>query len=160
MSDATGRKTSKAAQDQQGRLARPSQTIFFFKIKRKNRRNKYTHYCPTACASWECLSASLSEKTMHMFTMAIAMLIVSCTVASNETVTINLPNGDGAVMGIATPFVHEFHAIPYAEPPVGPLRWRRPKKNKAWKPQVKDGTKWSLNCAQDYYKSGPDWPGK
>ena len=46
--------------------------------------------------------------------------------------------------------VHAFKNIPYAEPPIGDLRWRptKPLKNKPFGDECYDATKWGNACVQ------------
>jgi len=53
----------------------------------------------------------------------------------------------GPVRGLAVDGGSAFRKIPFAQPPVGDLRWRRPAPPTAWK-GVRDATSFSLPCAQ------------
>jgi len=53
----------------------------------------------------------------------------------------------GAVRGTSTPAMDEFLGIPYAAPPVGPLRWRPPQPAPAWA-GVRDATAFAPHCPQ------------
>lgn len=54
----------------------------------------------------------------------------------------------GAVAGaMADPAIRVFRGIPYAKPPVGPLRWRPPEACPPWS-GVRDATHWSPDCPQ------------
>jgi para-nitrobenzyl esterase len=54
----------------------------------------------------------------------------------------------GLVRGVARPFGGaEFLGIPYAEPPVGPLRWRAPVPAKHWS-GIRDAKAFANSCAQ------------
>jgi para-nitrobenzyl esterase len=53
----------------------------------------------------------------------------------------------GTVEGLRVNGIHEFLGIPYAEPPVGNLRWRPPVAAKAWE-GVRRATKFGQACAQ------------
>lgn len=48
---------------------------------------------------------------------------------------------------LANPAVRVFRGIPYAAPPVGPLRWRPPEPCAPWT-GVRDATRWSSDCPQ------------
>ncbi len=54
---------------------------------------------------------------------------------------------DGLVRGLATSATDEFLGIPYAAPPVGPLRWRPPQPAARW-PGVRDATQFAPHCPQ------------
>jgi len=53
----------------------------------------------------------------------------------------------GAVRGKAAAAADEFLGIPYAAPPVGPLRWRPPQPAARWKGE-RDATRFAPHCAQ------------
>jgi para-nitrobenzyl esterase len=55
--------------------------------------------------------------------------------------------GKGAVRGLADGAVDEFLGIPYAAPPVGPLRWRPPRAAASWT-GVRDATQFGPHCPQ------------
>jgi para-nitrobenzyl esterase len=54
---------------------------------------------------------------------------------------------DGAVGGKTADGTDEFLGIPYAAPPVGPLRWRPPQPPARW-PGVRDATQFAPHCPQ------------
>ena len=54
---------------------------------------------------------------------------------------------EGAVRGKTTDAVDEFLGIPYAAPPVGPLRWRPPQSAARWSGE-RDATQFAPHCAQ------------
>jgi para-nitrobenzyl esterase len=54
----------------------------------------------------------------------------------------------GAVRGMVTPDFRLFEGIPYAAPPVGPLRWQPPAPAAAWA-GVRDATRPGRRCIQD-----------
>lgn len=51
----------------------------------------------------------------------------------------------GAVRGVVAPGYRVFDGIPYAAPPVGPLRWAPPAPPASW-PGVRDATRPGLRC--------------
>ncbi|MGH2944604.1 MAG: carboxylesterase/lipase family protein, partial [Solirubrobacteraceae bacterium] len=61
---------------------------------------------------------------------------------------------EGAVRGRATGPADEFRGIPYAAPPVGPLRWRPPQRPAAWSGE-RDATQFGPRCAQPATPFGP-----
>ncbi|HYO02436.1 MAG TPA: carboxylesterase/lipase family protein [Mycobacterium sp.] len=54
----------------------------------------------------------------------------------------------GAVRGVVTPEHRLFAGIPYAAPPIGPLRWQAPAPALPW-PGVRDATHTGPRCMQD-----------
>src|SRR3984885_13678223 len=66
---------------------------------------------------------------------------------------------DGPVCGTtATNGVDEWLGIPYAEPPVGVLRWAPPQPHTAWTTML-EATQFASECPQPSVKSGPSAPG-
>lgn len=57
----------------------------------------------------------------------------------NESLRIH--TAEGALRGAVDDGIFVFKGIPYAAPPVGPLRWRAPKPAIPWK-EVRDATQW------------------
>jgi len=53
----------------------------------------------------------------------------------------------GAIRGVAEGETLAFKGIPYAQPPVGPLRWRPPEQPGTWQ-GVRDGSKFGSICPQ------------
>jgi para-nitrobenzyl esterase len=53
----------------------------------------------------------------------------------------------GALRGAADEAVRVFKGVPYAAPPVGPLRWKPPQPLKAWE-GVRDATQFGYDCPQ------------
>jgi para-nitrobenzyl esterase len=74
--------------------------------------------------------------------LCLAVLCAGCA-ASEDTVVVE----GGPVKGMLADGTRTFLAIPYAAPPVGPLRWKAPQPAPRW-----DGTlaniDWGHNCAQ------------
>ena len=54
---------------------------------------------------------------------------------------------NGAVLGLASGAVNEFLGIPYAAPPVGPLRWKPPQPAASWA-GVRAATAFAPHCPQ------------
>ena len=61
----------------------------------------------------------------------------------------------GAVRGVVAPDHRMFAGIPYAAPPVGPLRWQAPAPATQW-PGVRDATRPGLRCIQNA-RSDPEF---
>ena len=64
----------------------------------------------------------------------------------------------GAVAGIESGPAVVFRAIPYAAPPVGPLRWKPPQPPRAW-PGVRSATTPGPACLQTVYPGRPNGGG-
>eukprot|EP01062_Namystynia_karyoxenos_P026954 TRINITY_DN2079_c0_g2_i1.p1 TRINITY_DN2079_c0_g2~~TRINITY_DN2079_c0_g2_i1.p1 ORF type:complete len:645 (+),score=159.96 TRINITY_DN2079_c0_g2_i1:61-1995(+) len=78
--------------------------------------------------------------------------------ASEAEEVVALPNGDGSVRGVARPRRgwRKFLGIPFAAPPVGPLRFMPPQRNVRWGGTL-DATQFRPQCMQA--GGAPDWPG-
>jgi len=63
---------------------------------------------------------------------------------SSPVVTI----GDGALQGHVDGSVYAFLGIPYAKPPVGPLRWKQPQPPDAWT-DMRDASQYGNRCPQN-----------
>ncbi len=86
----------------------------------------------------------------------LLLMLGSCT--SSKTTTdggsaLRVVTSSGAVMGTTDPRTgtHIFRGIPYAEPPVGPLRFKAPVPAAPWA-GVLDATRFGSACAQVYYE--------
>lgn len=64
-----------------------------------------------------------------------------------ETRTVVIRTTQGAVRGIIRNGIQEFLGIPYADPPIGRLRWRPPEPHARWE-GVRDATRLGDRCAQ------------
>ena len=58
----------------------------------------------------------------------------------------------GAVSGVAAGKIERFLGIPYAKPPVGPLRWRAPQPATAWS-GVRKAAAYGADCMQEPFPS-------
>src|SRR5688500_5405279 len=63
--------------------------------------------------------------------------------------------GESVADGGATAVI--YRGIPYAAPPVGPLRWRPPQPAHAWT-GVRDATRWPSRCPQGESSMGAATP--
>jgi para-nitrobenzyl esterase len=78
-----------------------------------------------------------------MIRLALALLLATTLGASAAPVT----TAEGPLEGVTKNGVTQFLGIPYAKPPVGPLRWMPPQPVEKWT-QVKDASKFGPICAQ------------
>ncbi|GLZ28360.1 carboxylic ester hydrolase [Lentzea sp. NBRC 105346] len=86
---------------------------------------------------------------MRMLLTALAVLALAAPLPANaETNDTSVVRTDkGLVKGTVTDTHRRFQAIPFAAPPVGPLRWRDPQPAAAWT-GTRDATKPAPQCAQ------------
>jgi para-nitrobenzyl esterase len=66
--------------------------------------------------------------------------------ATQKTLGSTVETKEGPVQGFVTNGVNEFLGIPYAEPPVGPLRWQPPKDKAPWT-STRAATEFAPICA-------------
>ncbi|MFJ8822337.1 carboxylesterase/lipase family protein [Streptomyces sp. NPDC102467] len=79
-------------------------------------------------------------------TLATALLPAAAARASVPADTL-VRTGTGVVRGQHTSEGRQFLGIPYAQPPVGALRWREPRPAEPWR-GVRDATEFSNRCVQ------------
>jgi para-nitrobenzyl esterase len=89
-----------------------------------------------------CLSASVS--VVVLVASGVGTAAAAATPRSEGPVVVT---ADGAVSGRVVGGVDEFLGVPYAAPPVGPLRWRPPQPVARWN-GVRDATRFAPHCAQ------------
>lgn len=63
--------------------------------------------------------------------LCLLTCILLLTACSNEPVQLQTPSGQ--LVGYVDEAVEHYLGVPYAQPPVGPLRWRPPQKLEPWK---------------------------
>lgn len=95
----------------------------------------------------------------HILIAAVALLSVSTLQAADNQPLLKTTVAQGEVQGVAENGMAYYKGIPFAEPPVGKLRWHAPVPAKAWKgvyqaneykampvQMAKPGTKMSEDC--------------
>jgi para-nitrobenzyl esterase len=102
-----------------------------------------------------------------IFKVFAALMLVGFVGAAEESPTIAVTGGK--IRGSALTSGAVFKGIPFAEPPVGDLRWREPRPVKSWL-GVRDATKFGSRCMQNgggvsedcLYLNvwAPEWPPK
>lgn len=85
--------------------------------------------------------------------LVVALMIVGTTSATQAAVTDARVTG-GRIKGRIHAEVSSFRGIPFAAPPVGPLRWSAPQPVSAW-PGVRDASTFAPACEQP-----PGYPGR
>lgn len=77
-------------------------------------------------------------------------LVAACLLTATNVVAQDRPvasTDKGRVAGTASGAVQSFKGIPYAAPPVGPLRWHAPAEAEDWT-DVRDGSRFGAACPQ------------
>jgi para-nitrobenzyl esterase len=100
-------------------------------------------------------SESVGHRVLAIL-FTVVVLVAGCARSADVTPEPPKPPADpavvqtqtGALRGIVTPEHRLFDGIPYAAPPVGPLRWRPPAPAATW-PGVRDATHTGPRCMQD-----------
>jgi para-nitrobenzyl esterase len=57
----------------------------------------------------------------------------------------------GCVVGLSVDLMQQFRGLPYAAPPVGPLRWRAPAPPTPWAPALRPAVTFGPKCAQPFW---------
>ncbi|MDB5616263.1 carboxylesterase family protein [Tardiphaga sp.] len=83
----------------------------------------------------------------HMHLAAILFGCLFVTSAQSQSAAPVVTTADGPVRGTAHDGVREFRGIPYAQPPVGALRWALPLPAKPWT-ETRDATAYGNGCPQ------------
>jgi para-nitrobenzyl esterase len=82
----------------------------------------------------------------RFFAVPIAFLCLAIATSAGAQTIMAAPPA-GPVVGVVTPAMHEFLGIPYAEPPVGALRWAPPVTRTPWTTPL-DASTYGDRCAQ------------
>jgi para-nitrobenzyl esterase len=83
--------------------------------------------------------------TLSLFLCAVALFSAICESTEFEDTIVQTLSGP--VRGKTTPQARYFLGIPFAQPPVGSLRWRDPQPPTAWSAPL-DATKYGFGCPQ------------
>ena len=92
---------------------------------------------------------------MTMLAAASAIVITVAGAATVSAQTVRAPQG--SIRGVVEAGAEAFKDIPFAAPPVGPLRWRPPQPAKAWE-GVRDGSAFGPACIQPPFPFGGGGP--
>jgi len=80
-------------------------------------------------------------------TLVLALPALAQTPSTGDIVRTKLGPVRGEMVTEPGASARIFRGIPYAAPPVGPLRWKPPQPVRAWT-EVRDATKWADRCPQ------------
>ena len=86
---------------------------------------------------------------MKLRTCCVLATLCLASLASAETVHVD----GGDLAGATARGIESFKGVPFAAPPIGPLRWRAPQPASAW-PGLRDATRYASACMQ----GGDAWP--
>src|SRR5579859_3492882 len=95
---------------------------------------------------------------LGLFAAFVANAIATASAAAATPVIVSdrdrlvIVTDRGRLTGIQTPTTNEYLGIPYAAPPVGPLRWRPPRPHGRWH-GVLQATQFSSYCTQPGFGS-------
>ena len=83
--------------------------------------------------------------------LAAAIVALLAMLAAAEAAASRAPlvhTSLGSLVGVDTGISYEYRGVPFAQPPVGDLRWRPPVEAKSWAPAVYDATANAPVCPQ------------
>lgn len=83
----------------------------------------------------------------RVFVVTILALIALQSLATAQAAAPTVQTAYGKISGVEERGAHAYLGIPYAQPPVGDLRWRAPVKPVSWN-GVRDGSHFGSNCLQ------------
>jgi para-nitrobenzyl esterase len=75
----------------------------------------------------------------------VALTLAACAVTPTSTNPLHITTKQGIVAGADADGIRTFKGIPYAAPPVGPLRWKPPQAPAKWS-GVRDATRFGPPC--------------
>jgi len=87
-----------------------------------------------------------------LMAVALASLYAGVTLADTA---VTMRTGNGAVVGREVGDIDVFKGVPFAAPPVGPLRWRAPQPALAWT-TPRDASAYGPACPQTTYPGTPN----
>ncbi|CAG2108862.1 unnamed protein product [Medioppia subpectinata] len=87
---------------------------------------------------------------LHPFCLTLIACLIVCCVCDGNSIDVNTSSGSvrGQTLHVLNRSIHQFLNIPYAEPPLGPLRFAPPEPLRAPKKDVIDGTVPGNSCIQ------------
>jgi len=94
---------------------------------------------------------SLTGNAFQRLAVICLMSSMAAPLPGQQAPMVDVPGG--SIRGAISPAGAVFKGIPFAEPPVGELRWREPQPVKPWR-GVRDATNYSAACVQNPIGSG------
>jgi para-nitrobenzyl esterase len=132
-----------------------------FRSRRASRRATASGFVRRALALARDVLARVAGKTSFLLAACTAVACAACGSDSSTKGDAGAPSAEGGpgsdivtvpnvgmIAGSSTATMRSFKGIPYAAPPVGPLRWKAPQKA-APLASVLDATKFGSGCVQD-----------
>jgi para-nitrobenzyl esterase len=83
---------------------------------------------------------------LHALAMAGGLMAIASTGMNGQSATV-VRTTEGSVRGTIVDGVASWKGVPFASPPLGPLRWRAPQAATAWT-GVRDATEYQHDCMQ------------
>eukprot|EP01112_Ceratiomyxa_fruticulosa_P012703 TRINITY_DN3533_c0_g1_i2.p1 TRINITY_DN3533_c0_g1~~TRINITY_DN3533_c0_g1_i2.p1 ORF type:complete len:238 (+),score=42.08 TRINITY_DN3533_c0_g1_i2:269-982(+) len=78
----------------------------------------------------------------------VCMLSLFATLAHSQTTAAFVQTPYGTLQGFTTPIGSQFLGVPYAQPPIGNLRWKNPQPPLKWN-GIYNATRFIAGCAQN-----------
>jgi len=106
-------------------------------------------------------TASYNNQVVLSFKAVVSTLATaawSLALCASAAEPIKVKTDSGVLVGAAQDGVSVFKGVPFARPPVGPLRWEPPAKPDPWTGE-RDATKFALPCPQPMNADGKPNPG-
>jgi len=83
-----------------------------------------------------------------LVTILLLLLFITTYITAQQPSPVVLDTTFGSVRGFELENSWRFLGIPYAEPPVGSLRWQPPVLKRPWFPEIFDASKYGPICPQ------------
>jgi len=84
------------------------------------------------------------------FTISLGMIGIALAVAPGSAGAQVVQTSAGKLQGVHDGVADEWRGVPYARPPVGPLRWRPPEAAQPWS-GTRSATQFAPECAQPHF---------
>ena len=95
--------------------------------------------------------AARRDRSLRALIFGLLVSAVACGKAPGPAIeaepSLSVTTVSGEVRGVREPGIRVFRGIPYAAPPIGPLRWRPPRPAEAWE-GVRIAEDFGMACPQ------------